>query len=110
MSRCNIDIGQKIIIPVKKSGGEATMTIMDAKAMKLISVTQNSVIILKDNVHSPGVYNDPRENNTFHGMGHVLNQKNSEQEKVIEFDNYGRSQTGAPQREIDPAHKNKPDN
>ena len=103
------DIGQKITTPVQKSGGEATMTIMDAKAMKLISVTENSVIILKDKVHSPGVYNDPRENNTFHGMGHVLNQKNSEQEKVIEFDNYGRSQTGAPQREIDPAHKNKPD-
>jgi hypothetical protein len=102
------DIGQKFTSTVQKSGGEATMTIMDAKAMKLKYVSQNTVVILSDKVHSPGLYDDPRENNTIHGMGHVLYQKNSEQEKVIEFDNYGRSQTGAPQRKIDPAHKNKP--
>lgn len=47
------------------------------------------------------------ENNTFHGMGHVLFQKVSEQEKVIDFDNVSRSVTGATKRPIDPGHRNK---
>ena len=43
-------------------------------------------------------------------MGHVLYQKNSEQEKVIDFDNKSRRERNAPLRPVDSGHKNKPDN
>ena len=104
------DKGQKLTSPVQKSGGEATITISDAKTQKLKNVSQNTVFISIDKVHSPGLYDDPRENNTFHGMGHVLYQKNSEQEKVIDFDNKSRRERNAPLRPVDSGHKNKPDN
>jgi RHS repeat-associated protein len=65
--------------------------------------------------------NDSKAARFFHGIGHVLNQKNSEQEKVIDFENKARSifksekKNGTfksdpeEKRNIDEKHKNKPD-
>lgn len=99
--------GEKINNKINSYGGEATITLTDVENLKIKDVTQNHIFISKDKVHSPGEYDDPRENNMFHGMGHVLYQKDSEQEKVIDFDNISRKLTGATKRPIDPGHRNK---
>ncbi|MFN0202265.1 MAG: hypothetical protein ACKVTZ_12130 [Bacteroidia bacterium] len=53
-------------------------------------------------------YGDKRYNNLFHAMGHVLFQKNNEQEKVIDFDNTARILSGDSQRAVDAQHTNTP--
>ncbi len=88
-------------------GGGATVTIWDAKnRFNDNTVNKNTVFIDK---RKQNAWGDKREIALFHELGHVLFPKNSEQEKVIEFDNRARSETGDSTREVDDAHRNTSD-
>lgn len=95
--------------------GEMTFTKTDIKNMKIKDMKNNHIFLSKDKKHVQTVkgkttdYGDKRENNLFHAIGHVLFQKNSEQEKVIGYDNKARKESGDAARPVDGGHKNTPD-
>ena len=99
--------GGKVNTEIDSYGGEMTFTKTDNKSNKLKDLKNNHIFISKDKVHNKS--GDKRENNLFHGIGHVLFQKNSEQEKVIDYDNKARRESGDAEREVDESHTNTPD-
>ena len=100
--------GSDIKVRLNSLGGGATVTIWDAKnRFKDKNIKQNSVFL--DTKETSNNYGDKRYNTLFHEFGHVLNQKNSQQESVIEYDNKARQESGDKKRSIDNAHKNTAD-
>ncbi len=94
-------------IDIKWQGGEGTVTVWDANIWGYDNVNQNTIFVV-DRIVTSGT-RESRFLVTFHGIGHVLFQRNSQQEKVIEFDNLVRSVANRPLREVDKEHENSPD-
>jgi RHS repeat-associated protein len=99
--------GGKVNTAIDSYGGEMTFTNTDIKNYKLKDLESSHIFISKDKVQNK--WGDKRENNLFHAIGHVLFQKNSEQEKVIDYDNKARRESGEAEREVDESHTNTPD-
>lgn len=105
--RIATESGQKVNTAIDSYGGEMTFTKTDIKSNKIKDMENNHIFISKDKVQN--TYGDKRENSLFHAIGHILFQKNSEQEKVIGFDNKARRESGDKERPVDPSHTNTPD-
>jgi hypothetical protein len=117
--------GNSINIDASKSGGESTIlkaenptisqnyVVVDPNgpaSVNVMEVTSN-YYSSKGTMPSP---NDPPnfnpatvqtnpENSTFHGIGHVINA-GKPQDKVLNYDNKARGQTGMPKRKPDETH------
>jgi RHS repeat-associated protein len=72
-------------------------------------------------IETPRMQGDSKAARVFHGIGHVMYQKNSQQENVIKYENKARANfkqqkkdgsfkpKAEKEREVDTKHKNKPD-
>jgi len=84
------------ILKSPEDGGMASQTILDTKR-------EDGRVVVKG-ISSKITKVEPRVTDVVHGIGHVLNQKNNDQYKVIDLDNAGRRVAGIPERPYDKEH------
>jgi RHS repeat-associated protein len=96
--------GKTVNTAIDSYGGEMTIEKGQIKSLEIKDMKNNHIFLSKEKIHNKS--GDKRENNLFHAIGHILFQKNSEQEKVIDYDNKARRETGDAEKEVDDSHKN----
>jgi RHS repeat-associated protein len=117
--------GSSIAIDASRSGGESTAlkaenpnlsqnyVVVDPNGPSSVTVQEVTGNYYSSKGAMPSIGDPPNfkvatvqtnpENSTFHGLGHVINA-GKPQDKVLDYDNKARQQTGMPKRKPDETH------